>query len=198
MGNIQQADTVPLYATLLYEVRKELDISIAEYFFLDMVHKLSYQRWCSKSIQKCADDMGITKKGLILMRTRLINKELLEKNEQGFLRVTQKYIEVAVNKVHRSESEQTKSVNKVHRSVNKVHRIGVESSHITDARVTRELQKNNSSDNNLEKTQAQLIPGPGYIKAQQLAESLRHKGSTSNKQKSHELVGIGSVLDSMV
>lgn len=98
----------PLYATLLYDVRKQLDISIAEYFFLDMVYHLSYDRWCSKSIQNCAEDMGMQKRGMIYMRDRLIERGLLKKNKQGFLKVTRKYTEVAVQKVH-------PSVQKVHR-----------------------------------------------------------------------------------
>ena len=110
------ADT-PLYATLLYDVRKELDISISEYFYLDMVHKLSYDRWCSKSLENCASDMGITKRGLIKLRDRLLASGLLKKNAKGHLKVTQKYTGVAVNKVPKP--------------VNFVHHRGEQSSKIT-------------------------------------------------------------------
>jgi len=113
----KEQNETPLYATLLYGVRKQLNISINEYFYLDMVHKLSYQRWCSKSLESCAEDMGITRRGLINLKNRMIERELIEKNVRGHVRVTPKYIRVAVKKVHPA-SEQSSlievAVNKVH------------------------------------------------------------------------------------
>jgi hypothetical protein len=71
----------PLYAALL-------DVSVAECFFLDMVHKLSYDRWCSKSIDHCAEDIGLSRSGMIKMRRRLLVRSLLKKNMRGHLKVT--------------------------------------------------------------------------------------------------------------
>lgn len=124
----------PRYATLLYKVLDQLDISIAEYFYLDMIHKLSYQRWCIKSLERCAEDMHISKRGLIKLRDRLLERELLEKNDKGYLRVTTKYTEAAVNKVHQTENE---TVNKVPKSVNLVHPIGEQSSPKNNNRITK-------------------------------------------------------------
>jgi len=89
----------PRYATLLYEVRRVLDVSFTEYVYLDMVHKLSYDRWCNKSLENCADDLGITKRGMLKMKNRLIERGLLKKNDDGYLKVTDKYIKAAVNSV---------------------------------------------------------------------------------------------------
>jgi hypothetical protein len=61
-----------LYAHLFYDVREKLDVSIAEYYYLDMVRQLSDGRWCTKSLKNCAKDMGIGKRGLLKMRDRLI------------------------------------------------------------------------------------------------------------------------------
>lgn len=69
--------TVPKYATLLYEVRKQLDISIAEYFYLDMVYHLSHDGWCYKSYDNIAEDMGISRIGVMKMRDRLTDRGLL-------------------------------------------------------------------------------------------------------------------------
>lgn len=121
---MKNQNETPLYATLLYHVIKELDVSIAEYFYLDMVHKLSYDKWCYKSLDNCANDMNISKRGLIKMRDRLIDRGLLKKNLRGHLKVTEKYTEVAVNKVHQTPNM---AVNKVPKSVNKVHRSGEQS-----------------------------------------------------------------------
>ena len=114
----------PLYATLLYHVLYKLDISIAEYFYLDMVHKLSYQRWCTKSLANCASDMNISRIGLIKLRNRLLERGLLQKNTKGHLKVTPKFTDIAVNKVYQPPHA---VVNKVTQSVNKVYPAGKQS-----------------------------------------------------------------------
>lgn len=98
----QQTDS-PLYATVFYEARKRLEVSWNEYIYLDMVQKLHiHQKWCTKSLESCAKDLGITKRGVSKMKERLIEKGLLERNIKGSLRVTPKYTDIAVNKVPKS------------------------------------------------------------------------------------------------
>jgi len=126
----------PLYATLLYDVRKKLDISVAEYFYLDMVHKLSYNRWCIKSLEHCAEDIGVSKFGLLKLRNRLIERGLIEKNLRGHLKVTTKYTDIAVNKVDRPPYA---AVNKVAKSANKVQPIGQQSLPKNNNRLTKEI-----------------------------------------------------------
>lgn len=130
---MKSQNETPLYATLLYDVRKGLDVSVTEYFYLDMVHKLSYNRWCIKSLEHCAIDIGISKRGLIKLRDRLLDRGLLEKNRKGNLKVTLKYTDIAVNKVHQT---QYAVVNKVPKSVNKVHPIGELSATKNNNRIT--------------------------------------------------------------
>lgn len=125
----------PRYCTMYYDARKALDVSIAEYFYLDMVHKLSYNRWCIKSVQNCADDMGISKRGLLKIRDRLVEQGYLKKNIKGHTKVTDEYINIAVNKVHKS--------------VNKVHPTGEQSAHKNNKRYTE-------NRNNQYKTPAQM------------------------------------------
>lgn len=137
---------VPRYATLLYHVLHDLDISINEYFYLDMVQKLSYQRWCTKSLENCAQDMRISKRGLIKLRDRLIERGLLQKNIKGHLKVTAKYIDVAVNKVPQGQHG---PVNSVTKSVNKVHRGGELSATKNNNRLTREIEDLNFNTNKL-------------------------------------------------
>lgn len=137
-------DEVPLYATLLYDVRKALDISWSEYVYLDMVQKLTInQRWCSKSLENTAIDLGITKMGVLKLRKRMVAKGLIELNEKGHPKVTKKYINVAVNKV---DYKPQKSVNKVYESVNKVYSNGKLSLSKNNNRVT----KNNYDEETLE------------------------------------------------
>lgn len=91
----EQKET-PLYATLNYGVRKSLDISIAEYFYVDMVYHLSRNEkgYCYKSIESIAVDMGISKNGVIKLRDRLINKGLIKKNIKGYVKTTEMYHKV--------------------------------------------------------------------------------------------------------
>ena len=118
----------PLYATLLYEVRKQLDISWLEYVYLDMVYHLSKDGWCYKSIDNSALDMGISRVGLIKMRKRLIDKKLLVKNIKGYVKTS-----VIVNKVYRNDPE---AVNLVTKPVNKVYSTGKQSLPKNNNRIT--------------------------------------------------------------
>lgn len=102
---MKQQNEVPLYATLLYEVRAKLDISWPEYVYLDMIHKLSHQRWCTKSLLHCAEDLGITRRHVIRMKNRLSEAGLIEKNLRGHMRVTKKYTEVAVTISHQPKKQ---------------------------------------------------------------------------------------------
>lgn len=134
---MKNQNETPLYATLLYDVLKKLDVSIAEYFYLDMVHKLSYDKWCYKSLDNCANDINISKRGLIKMRDRLITRGLLKKNIRGHLKVTEQYTDIAVNKVHQTPNM---LVNKVPKSVNKVHRSGEQSATKNNNRITKNIK----------------------------------------------------------
>ena len=81
----------PRFATLQYSVLEILDISISEYFYLDMVYHLSRDSWCYKSLDSVAADMRITKNGVFKMRERLIHRKLLLKDEKGRVRTSVTY-----------------------------------------------------------------------------------------------------------
>lgn len=129
-------EQTPRYATLLYDVRAHLNISWAEYVYLDMVHKLSYGQWCVKSLDNCGKDLGVTKRGVSKMKERLIKRGLLKRNVKGHLKVTAEYTDVAVNKVHRTPHV---AVNSVPKSVNSVPSSGELSSTKNNNRVTLDL-----------------------------------------------------------
>ena len=94
MGEENKQSFKPRYCTLQYSSLKELNVSIAEYFYLDMVHQLSHQRWCIKSLDHIADDMNITKMGVFKMRNRLIEVGYIEKHKDGSVRTTEAYNKV--------------------------------------------------------------------------------------------------------
>ena len=109
MGNKNET---PLYATVFYHVRKQLDISWAEYIYLDMVYHLSKDGWCYKSLENIALDMGMAKSGVVKMRQRLIEKKLLKKSVKGYVKTTEMY-----HKVIRTDLRTYHKVNKPYHKV---------------------------------------------------------------------------------
>lgn len=97
--------TVNKYAHLEYETLHKLEISINEYWLLDMVYQLSRDGWCYKSLSSIAQDMRLTKNGVVKMRDRLIDRGLLKKNKKGHLKT-----DVSYNSVYRLDKEAYNSV----------------------------------------------------------------------------------------
>lgn len=97
--------TIHKYAHLEYEVLHKLEVSIAEYWYLDMVYQLSRDGWCYKSLDNTAKDMRITKNGVVKMRDRLIKRGLVKKNIKGYVKTTVMY-----NSVYRLDKKAYNSV----------------------------------------------------------------------------------------
>lgn len=81
----------PKYATLLYEVRKVLDITWIEYVYLDMVYHLSHDGWCFKSLDNVGLDLGIDRSNVWRMQNRLVAQGLLLKNKDGHTKTSVTY-----------------------------------------------------------------------------------------------------------
>lgn len=109
---MKRRQTVNKYAHLDYEVFHKLDISIPEYWLLNMVYHLSKDGWCYKSLNSIAIDMKMSKRGVAIMRDRLIDKNLLKKNIKGHLKT-----DVAYNSVLHVSDEVYNSVHKSYNSV---------------------------------------------------------------------------------
>lgn len=88
---MKQQNEAALYAHLQYKVLHQLEITIPEYWFLDMVYQLCRDGWCYKSLQSIANDMRITKNGVVKMRDRLIERGLLIKDRKGRLKSSVTY-----------------------------------------------------------------------------------------------------------
>lgn len=93
-----QSET-PKFAHLQYKVLKELELSVSEYWYLDMVYFLSRDGWCYKSLDNIANDMNMTKNGIVKLRDRLIERGLLIKNRKGYVKSS-----VTYNKVYLTDS----------------------------------------------------------------------------------------------
>lgn len=126
MPDLEQPET-PRYATLLYDVRKKLDISFTEYILLDMIYHLSFRTgYCYKSPLRMGEDLGITKRGINKMMIRLIGKGLLERLTDCTVRVTEVYLDTQIGgnfvptKPVEKWEQSSHGGNKVPRSGNKV------------------------------------------------------------------------------
>lgn len=92
----QQTET-PKFAHLQYAVLKEFKMSPAEYWYLDMIYYLSRDGWCYKSLVHIAEDMNMTKTGVVKLRDRLIDKGLVIKNRKGYVKSSGMYNKVYLN-----------------------------------------------------------------------------------------------------
>lgn len=112
--------TTPKYATLLYEVRAELEISWIEYVYLDMVYHLSREGYCYKSLDNVGLDLGIDRSNVHRMKLRLLDRDLLKKNIKGHVKTTVTY----ANCIQTSQSayaKRTESYAKRNSAVVKTH-----------------------------------------------------------------------------
>lgn len=102
---MKQQNEAAKFAHLQYEVLHKLEISINEYWFLDMVYQLSRSGMCYKSLESIAKDMRLTKNGVVKLRDRLILRELIIKDRKGRLKTSVMY-----NSVYRADSKTYNSV----------------------------------------------------------------------------------------
>ena len=157
-GGGKSKNTRPRYATLLYDVIKQLDISIAEYFYLDMVYHLSHSGWCYKSLDSIAKDMNMAKSGVVKLRDRLIGKKLIKKSVKGHVKTTDAYY-----KVIRSDDSTYHKVNKPYYKVER-------SVPLSDTKNNKRI----TLDNDAYKKETM---GSGYAKAKAIHKSLVSKMS---------------------
>lgn len=146
----------PKYATLLYHVLHELDISVSEYFYLDMVYQLSRNGWCYKSIENIAKDMNMSKNGVVKLRDRLIDKKIIKKSIKGYVKTTEIY--------HKVVHEDSEPYHKVTQSYHKV--------------VPTVLQSGTKNNNRITKEYRTGKKGKGYEKAKAMRKTLALKLAT--------------------
>jgi len=124
------------FAHLQYDVLHELEISIPEYWYLDMVFQLSRFGWCNKKLENIAEDMRMSRRGIIDIRDRLISKGLITKGIANRVKTTEK-----VQKVYFSEREYKKSA-EYSRKVQKVHSKSADSVSRTPVENNKRITKN--------------------------------------------------------
>lgn len=133
---------VPKYAHLQYEVLHNLDISINEYFLLDMIYHLSGngKYWCNKKLDNIAFDMNLSRRGTIYVRDKLISRKLLIKGVGNRLKTSKKVQNVYfLDEADLQKSAKTaKSMQNLHKkSAKTVSKTSVEN----NSRLTLEYKK---------------------------------------------------------
>jgi hypothetical protein len=165
-----QQTQVPKFAHLDYQILHEFEISINEYFLLDMIFRLSGNGhyWCNKKLENIAFDMRITKRGVQKLRDRLIERKLLLKGIGNRLRTSEKW-----NKVHFIEESVLQKSEQSSKKWNKVHPKVEQSSSKTSVENNRRLTLERG-DKNLE-GQEPIVDGPGRAYALTKLEEIKRR-----------------------
>ena len=91
----------PRYTTILHETRVRLGLSLVEYCVIDSIHNLSHRPnhpWCTVSKEGIGDFLNLGRATVFRAIKKGLDDGLLEKNERGDLRTTDKWIQAVVVK----------------------------------------------------------------------------------------------------
>jgi len=120
------------YCVVLWEVRRDLDVSVMEYALLDTVYYLSRKKgFCYASREYLAEHMGITRMGLHKLVERMVERGFLSKTPSGKLVVTEKWEQIYSCEDSKQSLQYSKQ--SLHSDVNKVDKKGKQSLHNTNS-----------------------------------------------------------------
>ncbi len=86
----------PRFTVVHHPIREKFDLSMSAYALIDSIDQLSHRPdypWCTTPKEALGEFVGITRKTVYNAITVGIEHGLIEKNERGDLRTTQKWIE---------------------------------------------------------------------------------------------------------
>lgn len=93
---------VPRYTMVMHSARAKLGLSLVEYCVIDGIHNLSHRPnhpYCTLSKDNMGTFLGVNRATIFRALTKGFTDNLLEKNDRGDLRTTDKWIlEVVVKK----------------------------------------------------------------------------------------------------
>ena len=88
----------PRYTVVLHDVREKLNLSLNTYVVIDSIHKLSTSNqnypYCTMSKENMAKFLKIGVATVYRSMQEGINKGLIEKTPESFLRTTRKWIDL--------------------------------------------------------------------------------------------------------
>lgn len=86
------------YTMIWHSVRRKLELSVIEYVVADVIHGLSGNRgpvpgWCYASRSTLGEIVGLTRQGVDKVINRLIEKQILEADDEtGYLRASDRWV----------------------------------------------------------------------------------------------------------
>ena len=89
----------PRFTIIHHPVRMKFELSFSAYAVMDSIHQLSHRPdhpWCTTPKEKLGNFLNVTRKTVHAAIADGLAKGLLEKNERGDLRSTDKWIENVV------------------------------------------------------------------------------------------------------
>jgi hypothetical protein len=89
----------PRFTIIHHPVREKFGLSFSAYAVMDSIHQLSHRPdhpWCTTPKEKLAKFLNVSRKTVHAAIAAGIEKGLLEKNERGDLRSTDRWIEYVV------------------------------------------------------------------------------------------------------
>jgi len=96
--------------TVIHALRVKFDLSFTTYAVIDSIHQLSHRPdhpWCSQSKSEIANFLDISDRQAFRAIKEGLDKGLLEKNDRGDLRSTNKWIEQVVLYDHTDRQNRT-------------------------------------------------------------------------------------------
>lgn len=86
----------PRFTVVHHPVREKFELSMIEYALIDSIDQLSHRPehpWCTISKDALADFLSVARRSVFNAIKRGIELELLEKNDRGDLRTTEKWVQ---------------------------------------------------------------------------------------------------------
>lgn len=100
----------PRFTTIYHPIREELGLSVNDYVIIDSIHQLSHKPnhpWCVQSKDAMSEFTGLSRSTVFRAIEEGLKKDLLEKNERGDLRTTEKWFtKVIIYKQKTTKSHQ--------------------------------------------------------------------------------------------
>ena len=91
----------PRYTTILHDERTKLGLSLTAYCVIDSIHNLSHRSsypYCTLPKEAIADFLDLGRATVFRAIQKGLENELLEKNDRGDLRTTEKWTQAVVVK----------------------------------------------------------------------------------------------------
>lgn len=94
-NSLRRLKVQPRYTTIHWPVAEKFELSASEYSIIDSIHKLSHRPdhpWCTESKERLGSWVRVSRRTVFTAIEKGLVRELVEKNERGDLRSTDKWI----------------------------------------------------------------------------------------------------------